>query len=103
MVVYDVVVEHENTAHQLEFDSEDGLEVLRFQLFSLTLVSPENQTILDSFTKKPIANDVDLLDMLKCCRGTCTFSMIDEATEGARKAALAEMEKADRELARLLQ
>ncbi|MCO5609581.1 hypothetical protein L7F22_063811 [Adiantum nelumboides] len=44
MVVYDVVVEHGDTAHQVEFDSEDGLEVLRFQLFSLTMVSPEKQT-----------------------------------------------------------
>lgn len=102
MVVYEMVVEHEGTAHQLEFDSEDGLEVLGSQLFSLTMVPPEDQTILDS-SKMPLANDEDLLAKLASSSATCTFTLIHQAAKGANEAVLAEREKADEELARLLQ
>ncbi|KAI5057760.1 hypothetical protein GOP47_0027775 [Adiantum capillus-veneris] len=59
--------------------------------------------ILDNGSKRPIANDVDLLDKLESGSSMCTLMLIDEAAEGAHKAVLTEMEKADEELARLLQ
>lgn len=97
-----MVVEHEGTSHHLDFDSDDGLEVLRFQLFSLTMVPPENQTILDS-SKMPLKNESELLARLTSATHPCTFTVLDEAAKSAQEAALADIAKADEALARLLQ
>eukprot|EP00250_Pteridium_aquilinum_P011734 c20270_g1_i1 orf=444-2627(-) len=102
MGVYKIVVDHEGTSHELDFDSDDGLEVLRFQLFSLTMVSPENQTILDS-SMLPLENEAELLARLASATDTRSFTLLDEAAKRAHEEVLAEIENADEALARLLQ
>lgn len=102
MVLHDIIVEHSGTSHQVEFDSDDGLEVLRFQLFSLTLVPPENQRILDS-SKNPLQNESDLLARLSSANHTCTFTLLEEVENSASAETLAGIENADEALARLLQ
>lgn len=97
-----MVVEHEGTSHHLDFDSDDGIEVLRFQLFSLTMVPPENQTILDS-SKMPLKNESELLARLTSATHPCTFTVLDEVAKSAQDALLADIAKADEALARLLQ
>nr|GEU32220.1 peptide-N(4)-(N-acetyl-beta-glucosaminyl) asparagine amidase isoform X1 [Tanacetum cinerariifolium] len=61
MVVKKLRVHHENSELKVEYETEDGLEVLKFQLFSLTQVPPDEQKILGGEDDRLISHDSDLL------------------------------------------
>lgn len=105
MVVQRFVIEHNGNEHTVDYDTEFGFEVLRYQLYSLTLVSPDDQKIVGG-RNLSIENDEDLLrissgdvDRLKL------VEKMESATSSTRPSQeeIAALEKADEELARLLQ
>lgn len=105
MPVQKLIVEHNGDEHSVEYDTNDGIEVLRYQLYSLTLVPPENQTIFGD-RSVPVENDADLLHI--SVGGVNKLKLVEktETTDPSTKASLEEitaLEKADEELARFLQ
>lgn len=105
MPVQKLIVEHNGDEHSVEYDTNDGIEVLRYQLYSLTLVPPENQTIVGD-RSVPVNNDADLLRI--SVGGANKLRLVEktESMDPSTKASLEEikaLEKADEELARLLQ
>eukprot|EP00897_Mesotaenium_endlicherianum_P011052 jgi/Mesen1/9976/ME000072S09393 len=59
MVAKRIEVHHEGSQYDLEVDMDNGLEVLRIQLYSLTLVPPENQKIM-GLSEGPLLEATDL-------------------------------------------
>uniref|UniRef100_A0A0C9S6D2 Peptide-N(4)-(N-acetyl-beta-glucosaminyl)asparagine amidase n=1 Tax=Wollemia nobilis TaxID=56998 RepID=A0A0C9S6D2_9CONI len=105
MVVQKLVVEHNGNEHDVEYDTEFGIEVLRYQIYSLTLVPPEKQKIVGG-GNRPVENDEDLIHIPS---GGVDKLRLMEKTESAASSSRASpeeisaLEKADEELARLLQ
>eukprot|EP00249_Psilotum_nudum_P021566 c28155_g1_i2 orf=70-2052(+) len=105
MVVHQIVVQHNGTPYPLQFDTDNGLEVLRYQLFSLTFVPPEKQKIVSS-SDKPLVNESDLLNIP--LSDGCRFTLHEEDDGDSDDASTAAQDteailKADEELARSLQ
>lgn len=105
MPVQKLSVEHNGDEHTVDYDTNDGIEVLRYQLYSLTFVPPDSQTIFGD-TNIPVKNDADLLHI--CVGGVNKLKLVEktESVDPSPKVSLEEitaLEKADEELARLLQ
>lgn len=105
MPVQKLIVEHNGDEHTVEYDTNDGIEVLRYQLYSLTFVPPDSQTIFGD-RSIPVKNDADLLHI--SVGGVKKLKLVEkaESMDPSTKASLEEitaLEKADEELARLLQ
>lgn len=49
----------------LDIDADSGLEVLKFQIFSLSNIPPEEQLLLLGQAAHPLKDDVDLRALLK--------------------------------------
>ncbi|KAF7015596.1 hypothetical protein CFC21_029401 [Triticum aestivum] len=86
--------------HTVEYDTEDGLDVLRFQIFSLTSVPPDLQKIVVEADGSVVDDGTDLESIPE---GLCLMS-IDEGEDADAASALATaQEKSDEELARLIE
>ncbi|KAL5731278.1 peptide-N(4)-(N-acetyl-beta-glucosaminyl)asparagine amidase [Ranunculus cassubicifolius] len=59
MVARKFLVHHNNSQFDVDYDTEDGLQVLKFQLFSLTSVLPDEQKLIGG-ENVPINEDSDL-------------------------------------------
>ncbi|KAH7282642.1 hypothetical protein KP509_35G041500 [Ceratopteris richardii] len=103
MGVSQVTVEHKGFTFQLQVDSDTEFEVFKSQLYSLTMVPPENQIIIDS-SDVPIKSHADFLARIEFGGGTFTVTLLDNSTDKKmHKTAVSEAEKADEELCRFLQ
>ncbi|XP_078432599.1 peptide-N-glycanase 1 isoform X2 [Wolffia australiana] len=60
MVARQFIVRHDDDDHHIEHDTDDGFEVLQSQIFSLTLVPPDQQKILANVNDAAINADSDL-------------------------------------------
>ncbi|KAG7533579.1 Rad4/PNGase transglutaminase-like fold [Arabidopsis thaliana x Arabidopsis arenosa] len=96
MVARKFVVRHEDSSFDVDYDTEDGLEVLRFQIFSLTLVPPEEQKIVAEDDNRLVSDESDLASISERLR---LVSIEEDSVENSD----AEMVKSDEELARMLQ
>ncbi|KAF8390849.1 hypothetical protein HHK36_023148 [Tetracentron sinense] len=103
MVARKLLVHHNDSQFDVDYDTDDGFEVLKFQLFSLTSVPPDDQKI---FVGKDLLvtgdSDLNLVsDKLRL------VSINDEVKEEESAASVAKDDFAfansDEELARLLQ
>ncbi|KAJ8621938.1 hypothetical protein MRB53_030467 [Persea americana] len=97
------LVHHNHSDFYIDYDTDDGLEVLKLQLYSLTSVPPHNQKIYGE-KNLAVSNDSDLETIAEELR---LVSLEDEEEEGESLAssssdAAAGM-LADEELARILQ
>lgn len=98
MVGRKFVVHHRDSTFDVDYDTNDGLEVLKFQLFSLTSIPPDDQKIFGGDGGRVVVGDSDLdlvSDKLRM------VSISDEEEEKERQ--VVDFEKSDEELARLLQ
>ncbi|KAL6862155.1 hypothetical protein ACP4OV_016804 [Aristida adscensionis] len=90
--------------HEVEYDTDHGLDVLRLQIFSLTSVPPDLQKIVVEADGSTVDDGTDLEGVSERLR---LVAIGDEGEEGAVAAAAAEAAKAqemsDEELARMLQ
>lgn len=89
--------EGEVEEHAVEYDTEDGLDVLRFQIFSLTSVPPDHQKIVVEADGSVVDDGTDLEAIAEGLR----LVSIDEGEDAA--AATRAQEKSDEELARMIQ
>ncbi|KAJ1290980.1 hypothetical protein BS78_02G284000 [Paspalum vaginatum] len=85
--------------HEVEYDTEHGLDVLRFQIFSLTAVPPELQKIVVEADGSMVDDDTDLEAVSERLR----LVSVEEEEEEDDAAAAKAQEKSDEELARMLQ
>ncbi|EXB93247.1 Peptide-N(4)-(N-acetyl-beta-glucosaminyl)asparagine amidase [Morus notabilis] len=92
---------HNDSNFDVDYDTDDGLEVFKFQLFSLFSVLPENQKIIGADDDRTVFTDSDLLSVSDKLR---LVSIDDEVKEQENHgSSSAEFLKSDEELARLLQ
>jgi peptide-N4-(N-acetyl-beta-glucosaminyl)asparagine amidase len=96
MVARKFVVRHEDSSFDVDYNTEDGLEVLRFLIFSLTLVPPEEQKIVAEDDNRLVSDESDLASLSERLR---LVSVGEDSVENSD----AEMLKSDEELARMLQ
>uniref|UniRef100_A0A0D9WZ35 Rad4/PNGase transglutaminase-like fold domain-containing protein n=1 Tax=Leersia perrieri TaxID=77586 RepID=A0A0D9WZ35_9ORYZ len=108
MVARRFVVRQEDPAagetgeHELEYDTEHGLEILRFQIFSLTSVPPELQKIVVEADGSVVGEGTDLEAISEGLRLVAITEEEEEEDAAAAEAAKAQ-EKSDEELARMIQ
>eukprot|EP00268_Persea_americana_P059451 TRINITY_DN7298_c0_g1_i2.p1 TRINITY_DN7298_c0_g1~~TRINITY_DN7298_c0_g1_i2.p1 ORF type:complete len:723 (+),score=144.26 TRINITY_DN7298_c0_g1_i2:233-2401(+) len=97
------LVHHNHSDFYIDYDTDDGLEVLKFQLYSLTSVPPHNQKIYGE-KNLAVSNDSDLETIAEELR---LVSLEDEEKEGEALASSSSDAAggmlADEELARILQ
>ncbi|VAH29782.1 unnamed protein product [Triticum turgidum subsp. durum] len=86
--------------HTVEYDTEDGLDVLRFQIFSLTSVPPDLQKIVVEADGSVVNDGTDLESIPE---GLCLMSIDEGENADSASAAATAQEKSDEELARLIE
>ncbi|KAL8231859.1 hypothetical protein R6Q57_001637 [Mikania cordata] len=92
MVARKFLVHHQDSDFDVDYDTEDGFEVFKFQLFSLTTVPPDQQKIIEVDDDRIVSDDADLVAISGKLR---LVSINDENPQLTLKS--------DEELARLLQ
>ncbi|PSS10107.1 Peptide-N(4)-(N-acetyl-beta-glucosaminyl)asparagine amidase [Actinidia chinensis var. chinensis] len=101
MVARKFVVRHNDCDFDVDYDTDDGFQVFKFQLFSLTSIPPDEQTILGGDDDRLVSDDSDLVSISD---RLLLVSISDEVNEEGKLADQnAELVKSDEELARMLQ
>ncbi|KAL4582917.1 hypothetical protein LXL04_007478 [Taraxacum kok-saghyz] len=95
MVARKFLIHHQDSNFDVDYDTEDGFEVFKFQLFSLTAVPPDEQKIFAGDDDRIVSNDSDLIAISDKLR---LVSIKDENPQLD-----SEIVKSDEELARMLQ
>ncbi|KAF0908188.1 hypothetical protein E2562_023816 [Oryza meyeriana var. granulata] len=94
--------EGEAGEHELEYDTEHGLDILRLQIFSLTSVPPELQKIVVEADGSVVGDGTDLEAISE---GLCLMAITreEEGKDAAAAEAARAQEMSDEELARMIQ
>ncbi|KAK6143225.1 hypothetical protein DH2020_023573 [Rehmannia glutinosa] len=100
MVARTFVVHHGGSVFDLDYDTDDGFEVLKFQLFSLTSIPPDQQKILGSDDNRTVSDDSDLEWISKKLR---LVSIDEDEKAKEMEKSVADLATSDEELARMLQ
>lgn len=105
MVARRFAVRHDQSTFDVDYDTDDGLEVFKFQLFSLTSIPPDEQKIFCAVGNKIVSDDYDLVSMSDKLRLMSINNQINNEPEPSTGNAHVneELIKSDEELARLLQ
>ncbi|PRQ41864.1 putative peptide-N(4)-(N-acetyl-beta-glucosaminyl)asparagine amidase [Rosa chinensis] len=98
MVARSFQVRHNDSDFTVVYDTDDGLEVLKYQLFSLTSVPPDEQKIIGADDDRVVSDDSDLVAISEKLRLISISEEEPESTAGNE-----ELLKSDEELARMLQ
>ncbi|XP_050275005.1 peptide-N(4)-(N-acetyl-beta-glucosaminyl)asparagine amidase [Quercus robur] len=107
MVARKFQVRHNDADFVVDYDTDDGFETLKFQLFSLTSVVPDDQKIIAVDENRVLSDDSDLISVAERLR---LVSVNDEANEQPQPQSsshiagnAAALVMSDEELARILQ
>ncbi|KAI3473915.1 hypothetical protein Pfo_028109 [Paulownia fortunei] len=100
MVARKFVVQHGGSAFDLDYDTDDGFEVLKFQLFSLTSIPPDQQKILGGDDNRTVSDDSDLESISDKLR---LVSIGEDERPKEIEKSVADFMTSDEELARILQ
>ncbi|GFP92964.1 peptide-n(4)-(n-acetyl-beta-glucosaminyl) asparagine amidase [Phtheirospermum japonicum] len=100
MVARKFVVEHGGSAFDVDYDTDDGFEVFKFQLFSLTSIPPDQQKILRDADNHMVSDDSDLESISNKLR---VLSIDEDEKAKEMKKPVAEFVTSDEELAQMLQ
>ncbi|KAJ8452479.1 hypothetical protein Cgig2_000068 [Carnegiea gigantea] len=105
MVARRFSVRHEDSTFDVDYDTDDGLEVFKFQLFSVTSIPPDEQKIVCGDDNKIVSDDSDLISISdKLCLMSINDQAINEAESSSGSSHVnEELIKSDEELARMLQ
>ncbi|GKV27341.1 hypothetical protein SLEP1_g36525 [Rubroshorea leprosula] len=106
MVARKFLVRHDDSDFDVDYNTDDGFEVFKFQLFSLTSIPPDEQKILGEDGDRVVSSDSDLVTISEKLR-LVSISEEDkekheETAESSQKSD-SEFLKSDEELARMLQ
>ncbi|KMZ60034.1 Peptide-N(4)-(N-acetyl-beta-glucosaminyl)asparagine amidase [Zostera marina] len=99
MVARQFLLCHHGEEFPIEYDSDDGIEVLKFQIFSLTSVVPDDQKILEEGCEVEVTEESDLKTISEKLR---LVSFHDDI-KGKETADSKTSERSDEELARMIQ
>ncbi|XP_057798309.1 peptide-N(4)-(N-acetyl-beta-glucosaminyl)asparagine amidase [Salvia miltiorrhiza] len=100
MVARKFVVEHGASSFDVDYDTNDGFEVLKFQLFSLTSIPPDHQKLLGGDGTTVVSDDSDLgliSDKLRL------ISIGEDDNSEQVETSVPDLISSDEEFARLLQ
>ncbi|XP_058193168.1 peptide-N(4)-(N-acetyl-beta-glucosaminyl)asparagine amidase-like [Rhododendron vialii] len=101
MVARRFLVRFHDEDFYVDYDTDRGLEVFKFQVFSLTLIPPEEQKIFGIDDDRLLLDDSDLASVSDRLR---VVSIADEVEQGEKSVDQnAEMARFDEDLARTLQ
>ncbi|KAK2995964.1 hypothetical protein RJ640_026003 [Escallonia rubra] len=100
MVARKFLVRHKDSEFDVDYDTDDGFEVLKFQLFSLTSIPPDEQKVLGGDGDRVLSDDSDLASITDKLR---LVSINEEEREGEPVSHSDELARSDEELARMLQ
>ncbi|KAF5454644.1 hypothetical protein F2P56_024292, partial [Juglans regia] len=107
MVARKFQVRHNDSDFVIDYDTDDGFEVFKFQLFSLTSVPPDEQKIIGAHDDRVVVEDSDLISISEKLR---LVPINDEVKEQRLSESIsnsarnyAELLVSDEELARMLQ
>ncbi|XP_020256663.1 peptide-N(4)-(N-acetyl-beta-glucosaminyl)asparagine amidase [Asparagus officinalis] len=100
MVARQFIVHHKDSEFPIDYDTDDGFEVLKFQIFSLTSIDPEEQKILVEDQNLIMTESSDLESISSKLR---LVSINEEQAEEKKEKSLNQFVKSDEELARILQ
>ncbi|KAL0455283.1 UNVERIFIED_CONTAM: Peptide-N(4)-(N-acetyl-beta-glucosaminyl)asparagine amidase [Sesamum latifolium] len=100
MVARKFIVEHGGSAFDLEYDTDNGFEVLQYQLFSLTSIPPDQQKILGGDENRMLLGDSDLNLISEKLR---VVSINEDEKAKEMEKTTADFMTSDEELARILQ
>ncbi|KAI7756431.1 hypothetical protein M8C21_008496 [Ambrosia artemisiifolia] len=95
MVARKFIVHHQDSNFNVDYDTEDGFDVFKFQLFSLTAVPPDDQKIFGVEDNRTVTHDSDLIEISDKLRLVSVNDQNPELDSGILKS--------DEELARMLQ
>ncbi|XP_058223884.1 peptide-N(4)-(N-acetyl-beta-glucosaminyl)asparagine amidase [Rhododendron vialii] len=101
MVARKFLVRFHDSDFDVDYDTDDGLEVFKFQVFSLTSIPPEEQKIFGSDDDQLVSDDSDLASISDRLR---LVSVTDEVKQEENSVDQnVELAMSDEELARMLQ
>ncbi|XP_016458163.1 peptide-N(4)-(N-acetyl-beta-glucosaminyl)asparagine amidase isoform X3 [Nicotiana tabacum] len=100
MVARKFAVSHNDSTFDIDYDTDDGFEVLKYQLFSLTSVPPDQQKILGR-DDQIVSDESDLASISDKLRLVSLDGDADEIS--AQEKEKSEIAMSDEELARILQ
>ncbi|KAI8546094.1 hypothetical protein RHMOL_Rhmol07G0089600 [Rhododendron molle] len=101
MVARKFLVRFHDSDFDVDYDTDDGLEVFKFQVFSLTSIPPEEQKIFGSDDDRLVSDDSDLASISDRLR---LVSVTDEVKQEENSLDQnVELAMSDEELARMLQ
>ncbi|CAH2044606.1 unnamed protein product [Thlaspi arvense] len=106
MVARKFVIRHEDSSYGIDYDTENGLEVLQIQIFSITSVPPDEQKIVAEDDDRVVSDETDLASISGKLRLLSTGGISEEKSEGTSgksEKSDAEMLQSDEEFARMLQ
>ncbi|KAK9735305.1 hypothetical protein RND81_04G197400 [Saponaria officinalis] len=107
MVARKFTVRRENTTFDVDYDTDDGLEVLKFQLFSLTSIPPDEQRIVAGDDSKVVNDDSDLVSISEKLRLISIDDQVKDSGAESSSVGNANVDedflKSDEEFARMLQ
>ncbi|KAJ4980534.1 hypothetical protein NE237_031371 [Protea cynaroides] len=101
MVARKFVVQHNDSLFDVDYDSNDGFEVLKFQLFSLTSIPPDEQKIFGG--ENLLVKDDSDLDSVTDKLRLVSIDEVDEGSSGTVAKGDNAFAQSDEELARMLQ
>lgn len=95
---------HNDTYYDVDYNTDDGFEVFKFQLFSLTSVPPDDQKIVGVDDDRTVSTDSDLASISEKLRLVSIDEEVKEVeNQESSSGNDAELLKSDEELARMLQ
>ncbi|XP_059435376.1 peptide-N(4)-(N-acetyl-beta-glucosaminyl)asparagine amidase isoform X2 [Corylus avellana] len=107
MVARKFQVRHSDHDFDVDYDTDDGFEVFKFQLFSLTSILPEEQKIVSVDDNRVLSDDSDLISISEKLRVVSINDEVQEhrGTESASNSVRNDSQSlmSDEELARMLQ
>ncbi|GAB4835995.1 Peptide-N(4)-(N-acetyl-beta-glucosaminyl) asparagine amidase [Ancistrocladus abbreviatus] len=101
MVARRFSVSYNDSNFDVEYDTSDGVEVFRFQLFSLTSIPPEEQKIIGGNDDRVVSDDSDLISITDQLRLVSINEEPKALIHNAQSSV--ELTISDEELARMLQ
>ncbi|KAF3647340.1 Peptide-N(4)-(N-acetyl-beta-glucosaminyl)asparagine amidase, partial [Capsicum annuum] len=101
MVARKFAVSHNSSTFDVDYDTDDGFEVLKYQLFSLTSVPPDQQKILGR-DDQIVSDESDLASISDKLR-LVSIDGVEEAIAVEEKGKSEILAMSDEEFARLLQ
>ncbi|KAI4301909.1 hypothetical protein L6164_035146 [Bauhinia variegata] len=103
MVARRFQVLHDHSNFDVNYDTDDGFEFFKIQLFSLTSIPPEEQKIYGGEDDRPVGSDEDLVAISEKLRLVSINQVSGGESSSVDVEQNAELLKADEEFARLLQ